>query len=144
MSSAKVGGKFKGTPTGNCVEEAINPRKLASLLKPYGIKSQKIKFDGKPLQGYRRESFWDAWERYVPVLAPATAEPMEPTERLSLNAANYNSSGVPEEVPHTASFTEPSAAENEYLGSGVPQVPEVPDNRTQEGSSPQTDEEARL
>jgi len=138
-------------PWGDLYGKAINPRKLASLLKPYGIKSQKIKVDGKSLQGYRRESFWDAWERYVPILVPAKVEPMEPTERLGRNSANYNGSGVPEEAPHAApsmepfdAETEPFAAEKEHLRGGVPQVPEVPDSRTQESAVPQSDEEARL
>jgi hypothetical protein len=45
---------------------------LARHLKPFGIKSTKIKVEGVALRGYRRESFAESWTRYLP------AE-MEPT-----------------------------------------------------------------
>lgn len=63
--------EFNGKP--------INVRQLANMLRPYGVSSTKVKIDGRPLQGYRREDLWDAWRRYLP--APvAQAEPMEPEE----------------------------------------------------------------
>ena len=65
-------------PWANLRGRPIGSRRMASILRPYGIRSQKIKIDGKSLQGYRRESLQDAWNRYLPSLKPAQAEPPEP------------------------------------------------------------------
>lgn len=51
-------------------ETPLNPRGLAQLLKPYGIKSHNVR--PKPDQvskGYERADFEDAWERYLPTSA---------------------------------------------------------------------------
>ena len=55
-------------------------RGLASMLKKYDVHSQKVKVDGRALQGYRREHLWDAWQRYLPPLSPKEEEPVEPVE----------------------------------------------------------------
>jgi Protein of unknown function (DUF3631) len=39
---------------------------LARVLKPFGIRSTKIKVDGVALRGYRRDSFAESWTRYLP------------------------------------------------------------------------------
>jgi hypothetical protein len=39
---------------------------LAKLMKPFGISSTTVKTDGVAHKGYRRESFADAWLRYLP------------------------------------------------------------------------------
>jgi hypothetical protein len=39
-------------------------RKLASLLRPFEIRSKKIRFEERALQGYEREQFEDAFARY--------------------------------------------------------------------------------
>jgi len=45
---------------------------LARHLKPFGIRSTKSKIDGVALRGYRRETFGEAWARYLPsVMEPA-------------------------------------------------------------------------
>jgi hypothetical protein len=77
-------------------------RGLASMLKPYGIHSQKVNVGGNSLQGYRREHLWDAWERY---LSPTSGE-VEPVE--------------------------PVAPARAGGGSKVPKVPEVPVTRSTE------------
>jgi len=82
---------------------AISERYLASALKKYGIKPQKVKVDGRSLQGYRREHFWDAWQRYLPPPTPEKQEPSEPSE----------SSSSLKHIP-------------------VPEVPDVPDSGTTE------------
>ena len=71
----------------------LGERGLASMLKKYDVHSQKVKVDGRALQGYRREHLWDAWQRYLPALSPKEAEPVEPVEP--------GAGGVPEvpEVP---------------------------------------------
>jgi hypothetical protein len=40
-------------------------RKLANMLRPYGIEPSTYRFNGKPDKGYLRTDFEDAWERYL-------------------------------------------------------------------------------
>jgi len=58
---------------------------LARHLKPFGIRSTKIKLDGVALRGYRRESFVEPWSRYV-------SPKMEPTP----------TDGIPQVAPTSA------------------------------------------
>jgi hypothetical protein len=48
----------------------LTKHKLASLLKPFGIRPQQIKINGFNQRGYRAEQFADAWARYVEPLPP--------------------------------------------------------------------------
>jgi hypothetical protein len=44
------------------------PRRLAQLLRPYGIRSQTVRLDEeRTAKGYRREDFSDAWQRFLGV-----------------------------------------------------------------------------
>src|SRR5208282_6900775 len=59
--------------------ELINPRGLGRMLKPFGIFSANLKISRDPVtgrdtvaRGYKRETFIDAWGRYLPL--PATQE----------------------------------------------------------------------
>ena len=60
---------------------AINARKLASLLKPYGISSKKVRIDETTQQGYAKEDLYDAWQRYLSQ-DPAEVEHPEQTEQI--------------------------------------------------------------
>jgi hypothetical protein len=74
----------------NALEESpwgdwpMTPRKLATMLKPFGIGSVRIRLpDGTTPKGYRLEQFRDAWIRYVdgspigdPPQAPQTTWPI--------------------------------------------------------------------
>ena len=63
-------GDFKGRPLDN--------RRLAFLLKPYGIRPGNIRINDKVSKGYKREDFRDAWNRYLPlpdVLSATSATP---------------------------------------------------------------------
>ncbi|HEY7222894.1 MAG TPA: DUF3631 domain-containing protein [Micromonosporaceae bacterium] len=44
----------------------LNARGLANLLRPYGVRSTNIRKDDRVVKGYKRESLWDAWSRYLP------------------------------------------------------------------------------
>jgi hypothetical protein len=44
----------------------LSSRTLATLLKPYGIKSRNIKLGERRPKGFLREQFEDAWARYLP------------------------------------------------------------------------------
>jgi hypothetical protein len=42
------------------------PRRLAQLLRPYGIRSKNVRIDDERTpKGYKREDFVDAWERFL-------------------------------------------------------------------------------
>ncbi|MDX6591610.1 MAG: hypothetical protein QOJ13_806 [Gaiellales bacterium] len=47
--------------------QPLTPRQLAKLLRPYGLSSEKMRFDEKTLQGWHRGPLVDAWERWAPL-----------------------------------------------------------------------------
>lgn len=57
--------------------KALDARGLARRLTKYGIKSHNVRIKGpdieQVLKGYKREHFADAWNRYLPPMAPAIA-----------------------------------------------------------------------
>jgi hypothetical protein len=116
----------------------LGVRGLASMLKRYGVGSQKVKVAGRALQGYRREHLWDAWTRYLSPV-PAGVEPAEPMVLPGINEA-FSVPEVPEapeKVPDKAtavaiSQVRAATGENCDAASKVPQVPEVPDLRGSE------------
>jgi hypothetical protein len=60
---APWGSWHKGSP--------ISPRALAGLLEPFGIRSRSVRLEtGETPKGYVRESFEDAWKRYLPAHPP--------------------------------------------------------------------------
>jgi hypothetical protein len=77
-------------PWGSLRGEALDARGLARLLKPYGIKPEKLRDGDRTLRGYRRATFDDAWARYVPA-TPEKAEHVEHPE----HPADRADSGVP-------------------------------------------------
>jgi hypothetical protein len=97
----------------------LNARKLAEILKPYGIKSTKVKVDGFSLRGYRREDFWDAWQRWLPT--PDQAEPAEPMEPSTGNSMQNKLLGVNTEVPADEKVPVPDNADPEpsTIGNGL-------------------------
>jgi hypothetical protein len=54
----------------------LDARRLANLLKPYGIHSKKIRVGGQTAQGYERADFLDAWARYLPAADPVPSSPI--------------------------------------------------------------------
>jgi hypothetical protein len=50
--------------------ERISPRSLGRLLKPFGISSRTIRIGNETAKGYLRESFEDAWKRWLPSNPP--------------------------------------------------------------------------
>jgi Protein of unknown function (DUF3631) len=54
-------------PWGDLKGKKIDARKLAGMLREYGIRSSTIRMpDGSTLRAYKREAFLDAWKRYLP------------------------------------------------------------------------------
>jgi Protein of unknown function (DUF3631)/Toprim-like len=44
----------------------VTPRKVAQILKPYGIKPKTFRFEERIANGYERAAFVEAWDRYLP------------------------------------------------------------------------------
>jgi hypothetical protein len=55
-------------PWGSFRGEALDARGLARLLKPYGVKPEKLREGDDTFRGYRRTSFEGAWARYLSAL----------------------------------------------------------------------------
>jgi hypothetical protein len=65
-------------PWGDLRGRSIDARRLAEMLRPYGIRSSSIRMpNGQTPKGYKREDFHDAWKRYLPA-SPATATSATP------------------------------------------------------------------
>jgi hypothetical protein len=96
--------------------KGLRARDVAKRLRPFGVRSKKVKVDGESLQGYHRDDLEDAWLRYLP------ANPAEPPEPPS----DRGGFEVPlsDEVPEPETETEP---ENAYRNGKVPEVPKVPE-----------------
>jgi hypothetical protein len=54
------------SPWGDLKGKSLDPRRLANLLKPYGVVSRQVRIGEKNQKGYTRESLYDAWVRYLP------------------------------------------------------------------------------
>jgi len=68
-------------PWANLRGNPIDGRRLASLLKQYGIHSTKVRVKAsRPLQGYRREDLWDTWQRYLPSMSAKAELPEQPEQ----------------------------------------------------------------
>jgi uncharacterized protein DUF3631 len=97
--------------------KGLRARDLARRLKPFGVKSKKVKVAGESLQGYHRDDLEDAWIRYLPHPGEP-AEPMEPPPVYRAFEVPF-----PNEVPEPENKTEP---ETPHSNGKVPEVPEVP------------------
>ena len=123
-------------PWGALRGEALGARGLARLLKPYGVKPEKLREDEDTFRGYRRASFDDAWQRYVsdtPEEAEHAEHPEHPADRAE------------SDVPHKQNVPE----HDRYAEHGkphrkgdVPRVPDVPHNPA--SGKRRTEEERRI
>jgi hypothetical protein len=109
-------------PWGSLRGEALDARGLARLLKPYGVKPEKLREGEDTFRGYRRTSFEDAWIRYLSA-PPGEAEHVEHPEHFADRAG----SDVPhkQDVPEHAGYVEHKEA---HKKGDVPRVPDVPHN----------------
>jgi len=93
--------QIEESPWGDMHGKPINARRLARLLKPYGIRPQTIRIDDKTPKGYRQADFQDVWMRYLySDLLSATAQHAA-TAQLCERAPKYPQQTVPE-VPDVA------------------------------------------
>jgi hypothetical protein len=77
-------------PWGDLRGKRLDPRKLAEMLRDYGIRSSTIRMpSGQTPKGYKREAFHDAWKRYLPMFTAGTTSATSDT-----NHANPTGTGI--------------------------------------------------
>ena len=67
-------------PWSDIYGKPMTQRRLASMLKKYAVHPTKVRVGADVLQGYRRESLHEAWQRYLPSMS-VEAEQTEQTEQ---------------------------------------------------------------
>jgi hypothetical protein len=102
--------------------EPLDANKLARLLNPYGIRPEKLRKGSDTFRGYRRASFEDAWERYVPTTPENPEHPEHPE-----HPADRAESDVPGKPDVPGSENNPEH-ETPHKKGDVPPVPSVPPN----------------
>jgi Protein of unknown function (DUF3631) len=88
------------------------PRRLAQLLRPFGIRSRNVRIDDRAPKGYRREDFLDAWERFLPSSRPSA------TSATSATSQSHSQADVADvaDVAHTRERPGGEAEPGEWLG----------------------------
>jgi Protein of unknown function (DUF3631) len=71
--------------------KGLDARKLAAMLRPYGVRPRSLRIDDKTPKGYRADDLRDAWARYLPSGAQQAqlaqqAEPNRTTPALATDS----------------------------------------------------------
>jgi hypothetical protein len=90
----------------------LDGRRLAALLKPFGIRSKQVRVGATTKKGYRREDFIDAWNRYLPGSA-AEGETGETRETESASAHENGADGVSDNEASTETVSGDASPEDE-------------------------------
>ena len=53
------------SPWGDFYRNGLSPWKLASMLKPYGIRPKTMRVNTSVFKGYEIDQFMDPWNRYI-------------------------------------------------------------------------------
>jgi Protein of unknown function (DUF3631)/RepB DNA-primase N-terminal domain len=122
------------SPWGDYKGKALDSRRLANLLKPYGVKSDKIRIEDKTPRGYLRASFEDAWARYLPDPAEESEGEGETNPKGSNPPVCPPLSGTVEHsdtyqensVPHRNSVPEQNNHVERHNADAYADVPHVP------------------
>ncbi len=64
-STAELVSDLKALEESPWQDKELTPRKLARLLRPFGVRSQNVRLDHGVVKGYYREEFDEAWGRYL-------------------------------------------------------------------------------
>jgi hypothetical protein len=95
--------QIEEAPWGDWYGKRISPRKVAQLLKPYGIKPKTLRIREQTKAGYEQRWFSDAWRRYLPPVAQAAsiehAEATRDDEDDSNTGEEATVSDEPEDEP---------------------------------------------
>ena len=88
----------------------LNKKQLASLLKPFGIRSKDLRIDGENRKGYEAADFQDAWERWLPPTLPPETAPQTRQPRQTATDAVSDETANPRQVPHGGQSDFPTLA----------------------------------
>jgi hypothetical protein len=95
-------------------------RRLAQLLRPFGIRSRNVRVDEKRTpKGYRREDFLDAWERFLPSSRTSA------TSATSATSESHSQADVAD-VADVADIREPPSAPESASRDGDERLPDDP------------------
>lgn len=89
------------SPWGDLKGRPLDPHRLSTLLKPYGVQSRQVRIGKESKKGYHRDDLIDAWTRYLTLestLSPQKDETSETgdTQDLSLSSGNGETSETQE------------------------------------------------
>jgi len=114
-------------------EWQIRPKRLADLLRPYGIRSCGIRVGDRTPRGYRREDFEGEWRRYLPDLPSQNAT-------SATTALTSQEPGVLE-TQHDPNVADSKGAENPHSNADVADVAfRSPDTRQEAVNGGPTEE----
>jgi hypothetical protein len=74
--------------------KALDARKLARILKPYGVESRTVRIGGRTPKGYTKEDLWDPWIRYL-------GEPPQESATSATNATGVSGKWTDQEIEET-------------------------------------------
>ncbi len=88
--------------------KGLSARKLAELLRPYEIRPQNVRTGGpgKVSKAYKKDSFSDAWERYLPPTQTALETPQMVMGPAYVDAFAWNPSGADDSEAETTTESE--------------------------------------
>jgi hypothetical protein len=75
--------KISEAPWADYYGKPLDPRALAKLLRPYGIRSRQIRIGDVTLKGYDRADLHDTWQRYTADSGPVNETSETPKQRRS-------------------------------------------------------------
>jgi hypothetical protein len=104
--------------------KAIDSRKVASLLRPFGIRSRNIQVGGQRPKGYLREDLYESWQRYLP---PVAEEALQALHGLQANNDAGSSVAAENNVADTSATSDLSATSKANNGAGSADVADVAD-----------------
>lgn len=111
-------------PWGDWYGHQLTNRELARMLKPYGIKSTKVRIGESTPRGYRREDFQDAWSRYLP--NPSGTCGTSGTVQVTPVPDDFSVPEHPEHEESDEALFRNTETQWNSLTSHVPHVPDVP------------------
>ena len=74
--------------------KALDARKLARLLKPYGVESRTVRIGDRTPKGYTKEDLWDPWIRYL-------GEPPQESATSATSATGVSGKWTDQEIEET-------------------------------------------
>ena len=94
-------------PWGDLRGKPLDSRRLAGLLKPYGVQPKTMRVGTSTPRGYTKGDLWDAWARYVPPLEPPGSATSATGAAMGI-CPNGNVADDVADVPPVSATEEPS------------------------------------